>query len=103
MGVLRFTIFFGGLFAIIVGIALLHEWLAGQIAWPNAYGFRCSGRGCWWVELYHSPELLRGGTIYEFELFALLWSIPAAFGIPATFIVIRRWWKRHRNRIRPMD
>ena len=103
MGPLRFTIFSGGLLTIVIGMVLLHDWLAGQIAWPNAYGFRCSGRGCWWIELSYSAELLRGGTIYEFALFALLWSIPGSVGVLTAFTLIKQWWKRRRDRILPMD
>src|SRR6478735_2542360 len=103
MGPLRFTIFFGGLTAILIGFASIGFWLASKTGWPEAYGFRCHGRGCLPIELYHSPALLQHGGLYALLLFAWMWLLPFAFGSAVGVIVLRRWLKRRRNRIRPLD
>jgi hypothetical protein len=102
MGPVRFIAFFGGLTACIVGLVIVHHWLAAKINWPEAYGFRCSGRGCLWIELGHSAALLRGASFYEVLLFLWLWLIPGSGALTAIVIVVRRRWKRFRNRIRPI-
>ena len=103
MGPLRFAIFAGGLLGVVLGMALLHGWLARHIGWPEAFGFRCHGRGCWIDDLYYSPQLLKAGNGYALALFALIWSIPGIAGVWAATILIARRWKKHSDRIRPMD
>lgn len=51
-------------------------WLSSKIGWPEAYGFQYHGRSSVFQGLSHSPQLLRGGSAYEVELFVLLWFFP---------------------------
>ena len=103
MGPLRFTIFFGGLTALLVGFAAVGMWLEDQTGWPEAYGFYCHGRGCWPENLYHSPSLLDTAGPYELMLFGWIWLVPGVAAATVTITLLRRWLKRRRNRIRPMD
>lgn len=89
--------------AICTGIVAVHMWLAEQVGWPDAYGFHCHGRGCFWIEMAHSYKLLKTAQIYELLLFAWLWLIPATTLSMIGFVLTRRWLIRYRNRIRPMD
>lgn len=103
MGPLRFAIMFGGILGFCVGMAALHIWLQDKTGWPRAYGFSCHGRGCWIDDLYHSPQLLKSANGYALALFALIWSIPGLAGGYIAVVLIRRWRRRRRDRIRPMD
>lgn len=103
MGPARFLIFFGGLTAVIVAFGTIGWWLGEVIGWPDDYGFRCSGRGCYWLYLIESPKLLRSGGAYEISLFAWIWFIPAGTSTMIVWVLIRRFLKRRRDRIRPME
>lgn len=75
-------------------------WLSNKIGWPESYGFNCRGRGCWIDNLSHSPELLRGGSVYELSLFAVLWLLPAVIIGGIIFALVRRWRSKA---VAPMD
>jgi len=66
-------------------------WLVEKTGWPSAYGFYCSGRHCMLTYLYHSPQLLRGGSAYELGLFVFLWALPAFLFTLGILGVIKRW------------
>ena len=102
MGALRFFIFFGMLTAVLVAYGTVGWLLSDKIGWPDDYGFYCKGRSCLWIELYHSNLLLRKGHLYELLLFLWMWIIPMGMIVPAAFIVLKRWVKNRRNRIRPL-
>jgi hypothetical protein len=68
----------------------LNIWLSEETGWADAYGFHCHGRGCTFTYLYHSPQLLRGGSGYEMGLFALLWLLPAFLLGIGLYTVVRR-------------
>jgi hypothetical protein len=70
-------------------------WLSTKIGWPEAYRFQCYGRGCWFQDLAHSPELLGGGNPYALGLFALFWTIPACF--VAALIYLLKLYIRNRR------
>jgi hypothetical protein len=53
-------------------------WLSDKVNWPDGYGFRCTGKGCWIDEMWHSGDLLRRHSIYEIALFLCIWGGPAA-------------------------
>lgn len=103
MGPVRFTILIGGLTALSIGAVAIHGWLCKKTGWPEAYGFHCRGRGCLWVEMAHSHLLWRTATLYEILLFAWLWLLPGGAILTITIILMARWLKRRRNRIRPLD
>jgi hypothetical protein len=102
LGPLRFTLLVGVTVTVILALAAAFTLLAERIDWPEAYGFQCR-RKCLFENMWHSPKLLAGGSGDELALFALIWFAPfvtAAIAIP---ILTRRWRKRRRERIRPMD
>ena len=101
LGLVRFCLFFGGLLAFLLGWAAAHFWLADKIGWPEAYGFQCRGRGCMWVEIWHSPALLKGGDAYELGMFALIWWLPALVVGCLIYALLKRL--RRRNPILPMN
>jgi hypothetical protein len=103
MGAVRFLLFFGGLTLIIAAYAAVMAWLSGKNGWPTDYGFSCRGRGCLWVQLYHSPMLLRTGRLYELLLFAWLWLIPGATSIAISVILSKRWLLKRKNSIRAIE
>jgi hypothetical protein len=99
-GVLRFTLFFGGMLAAIIAYGIVFAMLADAVNWPEAYGFTCRRR-CSLNYLWHSRKLLEGGTGAEFALFAFIWFTPvvaAAITFPA---VIMGRFNRRSERIRP--
>lgn len=58
-------------------------WLQHKINWPYSYGFphACGVygvRGCWAVDLIHSPALLEHPTGYSLALFGWFMSMAAA-------------------------
>jgi hypothetical protein len=103
MGPARFSVFFGGLTATIVAFGSLGWWLSEVIGWPEAYGFRCGGRGCYFLYLIESPKLLRSGGAYEISLFVWFWFIPAGTSASIAWVLFKRFLTRRRDRIRPMD
>ena len=74
-------------------------WLSGKIGWPDSYGFHCSRR-CLIENAIHSPQLLRGGSVYELALFAHIWTMPAALAGIALWTVVKRV---RRNSGRPKE
>jgi hypothetical protein len=92
MHTLKFWVILLGVFAW-VGVGV---WLQIRIGWPDRYGFHCHGRGCLFVDLWHSPALLRGHSIGECAVFLWLWSMPAF--LLAVFI-----WAQLRKRNAPAD
>jgi hypothetical protein len=103
MGPARFTVFFGGLTALITSFAAAGVWLMNQIGWPEAYGFSCRGRGCWVDHMWNSPKLLKQGRALEQLLFAHFWLIPCLTASIVGVVLLNRWLKRRRTRIRPLD
>lgn len=102
LGALRFTVIVGGTVTVILALAAVFTLLAERIDWPAAYGFQCR-RKCLFEYMWHSPKVLEGGSGDELVLFALIWFVPfvaAAIAIP---VLVLRWIKRRRDRIRPMD
>lgn len=97
---IRFSAFLAGTVVFVLSLAAADMWLSSKIGWPEAYGFTCHGRGCRIDYLIHSPALLRGGSIYELSLFALLWFMPAILVGCAAYAIFKR---RRRNPIQPMD
>jgi len=102
MGPFRFFVFLGTLTIIIVGYGTIGWWLSERIGWPDGYGFHCQGRGCLWIELYHSNRLLETGRRDELILFAWMWLVPVATGVSVAIILGKRWAQRRRDRIRPL-
>lgn len=102
LGGLRFTLFFGAIVALILGLAAVFTIQSDNVGWPENYGFTCR-RKCLFVHMWHSPKLIAGGSGDELLLFFLIWSIPLATAAIAISVVIRRWLKRRRDRIRPLD
>ena len=97
--------FFGIYLALIIYLMMfvwLLIWLSNETGWPEAYGSRCHGRGCWPNYLWHSFGLLRGATAHEIALFVVLWHLPATLAIFVTVIIGKRQYKRWKKRIRPM-
>lgn len=102
MGPLRFTIFFGSLAAVIGSFAAAGMWLMDKTGWPEAYGSRCHGRGCWLNYFYHSPKLLEEARTYELLLFGWIWFVPVVTGLMIGVVLLRRRLKRRKDRIRPL-
>lgn len=101
LGSVRFWLLTLGTVLFILLLAAGNIWLSGKIGWPEAYGFDCHGRGCFFQDLAHSPQLLRGGSMYELGLFALLWLLPA-FIVGVLIYALLKHLSR-RNHIRPID
>jgi len=70
-----------------------YAFLAESLDWPDAYGFYCRGRGCFFDDLWHSPALLHDGRAAALALFAWLWSMPA-------FVLIIWCWALWKKRAR---
>lgn len=102
MGAARFVLFFGLLSSATVAYVMFGMWASDRIGWPEAYGFRCQGRGCVFIQMAQSYKLLQSPTLDELIVFAWLWAIIGPAIIAAVIIVIRRKWKRHSQRIRPL-
>jgi hypothetical protein len=86
---------------LLVVLIVPYVWLAEKINWPDAYGFRCRGRGCFVPSLAHSEKLLRGSSWYELALFIWLWLMPTVLAGSAMYAIVSRLWlKRGRRRIR---
>jgi len=92
LGAAKFLSLMAGVLA---WIALL-TWLSVKVDWPDAYGFHCSGRGCLFDDLWHSPALLQHGGIYADALFVCMWAMIV---IPAAFVI----WSKLRKRWRADD
>ena len=103
LGPLRFAGIYLALFLYIGVFVWLLMWLSDETGWPEAYGSRCHGRGCWPTYLWRSFGLLKNGSAHEIGLFALLWHMPVFVGASVTLVLMRRKLKKHRNGIRPMD
>lgn len=101
LGTFRFWVLVSGTVLFIMLFAMGGIWLSEKIGWPEAYGFACHGRGCFFQDLANSPMLLRGGSAYELGLFALLWLFPA-FLIGLLIYALFKRLKRD-DHIRPMD
>ncbi|MCJ8156107.1 hypothetical protein [Sphingomonas sp. LaA6.9] len=100
LGAMRLWALGVGTVLFILLLAAADIWLSNKIGWPEAYGFDCRGRGCYFQDLAHSPKLLHGGSVYELGLFCLLWLLPACVVVGVIFALFRR---RRRNAIEPMD
>ena len=97
LGTGKFWLLMGGTIMFVLLLAGGQIWLSDKIEWPNAYGFDCQGRGCFFEDLAHSPELLRGGSIYELALFALLWLLPVILISVLVYALFKRFThRRHR-------
>ncbi len=70
-------------------------WLSIALGWPERYGSHCRGRYCLFQELWHTPALLRGGTLLEYLLFAWLWLLPVGM---IGLILFGLWDTRRRSR-----
>ncbi|MFC0588418.1 hypothetical protein ACFFF7_03235 [Novosphingobium aquiterrae] len=103
LGPLRFVGIYTAISVYLVAFVWLLIWLSDETGWPEAYGSRCHGRGCWPTYLWHSFGLLNGATGYEIALFALLWHLPVIVGSIIAVVLVRRGLNRRRNRIHPMD
>ncbi len=103
MGLVRFTIFFGGVTAIIIAFSAGGTWLMDQVGWPADYGFQCRGKGCWLKYLFYSHKLLNKPDFFGLLLFAWLWLLPLAGALMLGIAVVRKWARRRKTRIRPMD
>lgn len=77
------------------GYVGIGAWLSIQLGWPDRYGSHCSGRGCFFQDLAHSPALLRGGAMLEYLLFAWLWLLPAG-GVG--LLLLGLWDARRRSK-----
>lgn len=102
LGSVKFWLLVVGTVVFILLLAAGDMWLSDKIGWPEAYGFDCHGRGCFFEDLAHSPRLLRGGSAYELGLFALLWLLPAFLAGVLVYALFKRF-SRRRNDIRPKD
>lgn len=60
LGPARYWTIMVGTVVFCIGFGTLVWWLSDKIGWPDAYGFQCRGKGCLFVELWHSPSLLQG-------------------------------------------
>lgn len=98
---LRFWLLVAGTVLFILLLAAGEMWLSDKVGWPEAYGFDCHGRGCFIQDLIHSPKLLRGGSVYEFGLFALLWALPAILVGVLVYAAFKRLSRG--NHIGPMN
>lgn len=101
LGPLRFSLIAGGTLAAILAVAIPLIILSEKVGWPEAYGFSCR-RKCLALHMWHSPKLLDGGSRDEVLLFLVIWSIPLMTGGVVITVLLRRWLKRHRARIRPL-
>lgn len=101
LGSVRFWLLIFGTVLFILLLAAGYVWLSSKIGWPEAYGFDCHGRGCFFQDLAHSSKLIRGGSIYELGLFALLWLLPACVVAVLAYALFKRLSRR--NHVRPMD
>ncbi len=75
-----------------IGVGAGLSWVLG---WPDRYGLHCHRRGCLFQDLWHSPSLLRGGTLLEYLLFAWLWLVPV---IGIGLLLLGLWDARRRSR-----
>ena len=101
LGSVRFWLLMVGTVLFILLLAAGDIWLSDKIGWPERYGFGCRGRGCFFEDLAHSPQLLRGGSMYELALFALLWLLPAIIVGVLIYALFKRL--NRRDHIRPME
>lgn len=90
LGPRRFWLTMAATLVLIGVLSGLNIWLDEVTGWPDAYGIHCHGRGCTFTYLYHSPQLLRGGSAYEIVLFALIWLLPAFLLGVGGYALIRR-------------
>jgi len=100
LGPARFWTWMAITLAVIAGFVGLTLWLKNAVGWPESYGFRCHGKGCWIDDLWHSPALLRNGGKYELGLFALIWSMPTFLFGCLIYALVK---KRRRNPILSLD
>jgi hypothetical protein len=70
----------------------LFIWLAVEVNWPEAYGFRgaCVHRGCLFESVLRSPVLLKNPTSYSVALFAWFMATDGAIVAAVLYSVIRR-------------
>lgn len=101
LGPVRFSLIAGGTLAAILAVAIPLIVLSERVGWPEAYGFSCR-RKCLALHMWYSPKLLEGGSADELLLFLVIWSIPLLTAGAVITVLARRWFKRHRERIRPM-
>ena len=102
LGPVRFFLLFATILVPILAYGLIFARLAGNIGWPEDYGFTCR-RKCMFVHMWHSHKLVTGGTSAELALFAFIWFIPAMVVAVSIAFIVKRWLKQRRARIRPMD
>jgi hypothetical protein len=90
---MRNPYFWAGMVVGITWIAVF-VWLSIDLGWPDNYGFHCHGKGCLFVEIWHSPTLLKHNRLKEFALFMCVWTLPA--------LVLGVWawvgWKKLKNK-----
>lgn len=96
LGPRRFWTMMLALISLIFGWAALGIWLKTETGWPERYGFHCHGRGCLFVDMWHSPALLSHLDVYQIGLFLWIWSIPL-------FAIISFLWVRWRKQTRAQD
>ncbi len=94
LGPLRFWSIMG-VIAAWIGIGI---WLQEAVGWPEAYGFRCHGKGCLFTDIFHSPALLHHGGLLEWLLFAHFMTLPMIF-LVALGVALRRKFQNRRPRI----
>ncbi len=90
VGPRRFWTIFIVMAASIGGWAALGVWLQSEIGWPERYGFSCNGRGCLFVDIWHSLVLLQAPGGYQLGLFAWIWSMPAFFVACIVYALVKR-------------
>ena len=81
---------FWGILVVLLAWIALGLWLESRIDWPERYGFHTHGKGGYFIELWHSPTLLRHGDAREYEVFVWLWSMPAFFASLVAWVKLRK-------------
>lgn len=94
-GVRRSVFLMLGTVVFIIALGVCQSWFSTQIGWPEAYGFQCYGRGCFFENLAHSSLLLRGGSASELGFFIVLWTIPACTAAVLIYLLVL--FRRHRR------
>jgi hypothetical protein len=66
-------------------------WLELRLHFPEDYGFTCTGKGCLYVEVWHSAVLLhQHPNLFEIVLFVWLWSWPVALVSALAYAIYRQ-------------